>query len=91
MNILDSLQELPCHKPFIVIPVPPDDTSNLTKYLGKTYRQWKAGDTPVYLATVRENELQTRSGESDLIIEVGDDTTWEGYTNGVLDANGKYQ
>ncbi|XP_049429858.1 receptor-type tyrosine-protein phosphatase eta [Epinephelus fuscoguttatus] len=90
-SLLNNINGPVTHVGVLVTKNQPDDTSNLTKYLGKTYRQWKAGDTPVYLATVRENELQTRSGESDLIIEVGDDTTWEGYTNGVLDANGKYQ
>ncbi|KAL7403339.1 hypothetical protein ABVT39_027926 [Epinephelus coioides] len=90
-SLLNNISGPITHVGVLVTKKQPDATSNLTKYLGKTYRQWKAGDTPVYLATVRENELQTRSGESDLIIEVGDETRWEGYTNGVLDANGKYQ
>ncbi|XP_078024164.1 receptor-type tyrosine-protein phosphatase eta isoform X8 [Epinephelus lanceolatus] len=90
-SLLNNINGPVTHVGVLVTKKQPDDTSNLIKYLGKTYRQWKAGDTPVYLATVRENELQTRSGESNLIIEVGDETTWEGYTNGVLDANGKYR
>ncbi|XP_049928086.1 receptor-type tyrosine-protein phosphatase eta isoform X2 [Epinephelus moara] len=90
-SLLNNINGPVTHVGVLVTKKQPDDTSNLTKYLGKTYRQWKAGDTPVYLATVRENELQTRSGESNLIIEVGDESTWEDYTNGVLDANGKYQ
>ncbi|XP_042352632.1 receptor-type tyrosine-protein phosphatase eta isoform X3 [Plectropomus leopardus] len=82
----------------------PGDTSNLTKYLGKTYEQWKSGDTSVYLATVRKNSFpkksrrtvreiisQSRNGGSFLNIDIGDKTTWEGYTNGVLDANKDYR
>ncbi|XP_041794912.1 receptor-type tyrosine-protein phosphatase eta isoform X3 [Chelmon rostratus] len=69
----------------------PGDPSNWGDFLGKTYNQWKEGDTPVYLATVKENIFQSRSGESHLNIEVGDESEWEGYTNGALDHNGKYQ
>ncbi|XP_074490158.1 phosphatidylinositol phosphatase PTPRQ [Sebastes fasciatus] len=70
----------------------PSDTSNLTKYVGKTYDQWKAKETPVYLATVAKNTFSSkRSGESHLNIEVGNGSSWKGYTNGVLEANGKYQ
>lgn len=59
--------------------------------MGKTYNQWKAGETPVYLATVTETAFQSRSGENDLDIEIGDESKFEGYTNGALDATGKYQ
>ncbi|XP_039989379.1 receptor-type tyrosine-protein phosphatase eta isoform X2 [Xiphias gladius] len=69
----------------------PGDTSDLKTYLEKTYDQWRAKDTPVYMATVRETNLQSRSGENHLSIEVGNESKWEGYTNGALDANGKYQ
>ncbi|XP_070827425.1 receptor-type tyrosine-protein phosphatase eta-like [Chaetodon trifascialis] len=69
----------------------PGDTSDWGGFLGKTYDQWKEGDTPVYLATVAENNLESRSGESHLNIEVGDGSAWNGYTNGGLDSNGKYQ
>ncbi|XP_037623767.1 receptor-type tyrosine-protein phosphatase eta isoform X4 [Sebastes umbrosus] len=70
----------------------PSDTSNLAKYVGKTYDQWKAKETPVYLATVAKNTFSSkRSGESHLNIEVGNGSSWKGYTNGVLEANGKYQ
>ncbi|XP_070687308.1 receptor-type tyrosine-protein phosphatase eta-like [Pempheris klunzingeri] len=68
----------------------PGDTDNLTKYLGKTYEQWKASKTPVYLATVQESALQSR-GEHDLYIRVGDNSKWAGYTNGPLSANEKFQ
>ncbi|XP_056244330.1 tenascin-X isoform X4 [Seriola aureovittata] len=63
---------------------------DLKTYLGKTYDQWKAKDTPVYLATIRETSVQSRSGDNDLSIEVGDESKWNGYTNGPLDATGKY-
>lgn len=60
-------------------------------YLEKNYEQFKRRETTVYLATVkkRDNE-QSRSGESHLIIDVGDGSKWLGYENGALDAGGKY-
>ncbi|XP_063757417.1 receptor-type tyrosine-protein phosphatase eta isoform X5 [Eleginops maclovinus] len=61
------------------------------QFLGKTYKQWIKKDTAVYLATVTEKPFQTRSGQSHLTIAVGDETSWKGYTNGPLEANGKYQ
>ncbi|XP_034071781.1 receptor-type tyrosine-protein phosphatase eta isoform X8 [Gymnodraco acuticeps] len=67
------------------------DTANWTQYLGKTYSQWKTKHTSVYLATVTEIPFQKRSGESHFNIAVGDESHWKGYTNGALDANGKYQ
>lgn len=76
---------------FLVIPVLPGATSNLTEYLGKTYNQWRAKETAVYLATVEENIFQSRSAEDKLSIEIGDDSKWAGYSNGALDGNGKYQ
>ncbi|XP_068595959.1 receptor-type tyrosine-protein phosphatase beta [Brachionichthys hirsutus] len=69
----------------------PDETTNWKNYLGKTYDQWKAKETPVYLATVREIILQSRSAESQLSLAVGDESKWEGYTNGLLVTSGKYQ
>ncbi|XP_062245322.1 receptor-type tyrosine-protein phosphatase eta isoform X3 [Platichthys flesus] len=67
------------------------DTSNLNKYIGNTYDQWKKGETQIYLATVKETNPQSRSGENHLNIEVGDQTKWNGYTNGALEATGHYQ
>ncbi|KAI4825979.1 hypothetical protein KUCAC02_021638, partial [Chaenocephalus aceratus] len=67
------------------------DTANWTQYLGKTYSQWKTKHTSVYLATVTEIPFQKRSGESHFNMAVGDESHWKGYTNGALDANGKYQ
>nr|XP_046249269.1 receptor-type tyrosine-protein phosphatase beta-like isoform X6 [Scatophagus argus] len=68
----------------------PADISNWREYLGKNYEQWKAKKTPVYLATVRETISQSRSTENPLSIEIGNGVKWKGYTNGVLDASGKY-
>ncbi|XP_033997468.1 receptor-type tyrosine-protein phosphatase beta isoform X6 [Trematomus bernacchii] len=65
--------------------------TNWTWHLRNTYSQWKAKKTSVYLATVKEILFQTRSGESHFNIAVGDESDWKGYTNGALDANGKYQ
>ncbi|XP_071360006.1 receptor-type tyrosine-protein phosphatase beta isoform X5 [Trachinotus anak] len=65
-----------------------DDT--LKTYLEKTYDQWKEKDATAYLATVRQAIVKSRSGENNLIIEVGDGSTWKGYTNGPLDASAKY-
>ncbi|GLD60175.1 receptor-type tyrosine-protein phosphatase eta-like isoform X4 [Lates japonicus] len=69
----------------------PGNTFDLKKYLGKTYDEWKAKSTPVYLAIVKETILQSRSGEDGLRIVVGDESRCKGYTNGALDANGQYQ
>lgn len=65
--------------------------SNWRTYLGNTYDQWTAKDTPAYLATVTKNTFQSRSGESKLTIEVGDESKWKGYMNGILVTGGKYQ
>lgn len=59
--------------------------------MGNTYDQWKAKDTPVYLATATNSIFQSRSGESNLTLEVGDESKWKGYTNGILVTGGKYQ
>ncbi|XP_065812681.1 receptor-type tyrosine-protein phosphatase eta [Labrus bergylta] len=67
------------------------NTSHFRIYLEKTYTEWKAGHTQAYLATVKETNFQSRSGESQINIAVGDDTTWEGYTNSPLQANGNYK
>ncbi|XP_068458580.1 receptor-type tyrosine-protein phosphatase eta-like [Clinocottus analis] len=64
---------------------------NSMKYVGKTHKQWREKDTPVYMATVIENHFQSRSGAGHLNIEIGNESKWEGYTNGPLEANGKYQ
>ncbi|XP_028442176.1 receptor-type tyrosine-protein phosphatase eta [Perca flavescens] len=67
--------------------------SDLVKYVGATYDQWKAGKNLGYMATVsnQTQPIQTRSVGSYLIIEVGDGSTWNGYTNGALEATGRYQ
>nr|XP_019957680.1 PREDICTED: receptor-type tyrosine-protein phosphatase eta-like [Paralichthys olivaceus] len=80
------------HVGVLVTNNPPDNyTSHLKEYVGKTYDQWRDDKTPVYLATVRETKLQSRSAGNYLSITVGDETKWEGYSNGALDANGQYR
>ncbi|CAN9498789.1 unnamed protein product [Ophioblennius macclurei] len=65
------------------------DCSNCTDRVGKTYAEFKNGDTSVYLATV--TPLTSSRNAQELNIEVGDDSVWEGYRNGALDANTNYQ
>ncbi|XP_042268585.1 receptor-type tyrosine-protein phosphatase eta isoform X4 [Thunnus maccoyii] len=70
---------------------PDVNTSNLRAYLGKTYQQWSEKSTSVFLATVKDNDFLSRSGESYLIVEIGDESKWNSYTNGALKATEKYQ
>ncbi|XP_044212573.1 receptor-type tyrosine-protein phosphatase eta isoform X1 [Thunnus albacares] len=70
---------------------PDVNASNLRAYLGKTYQQWSEKSTSVFLATVKDNDFQSRSGESYLIVEIGDESKWNSYTNGALKATEKYQ
>nr|XP_020469476.1 receptor-type tyrosine-protein phosphatase eta [Monopterus albus] len=68
-----------------------DNTSDLKVYLGKTYKEWKAKATPVYLATVRNATNLKRSVNVYLSIDVGDESTLENYDNGALEATGRYR
>uniref|UniRef100_A0A3Q1AWF7 protein-tyrosine-phosphatase n=1 Tax=Amphiprion ocellaris TaxID=80972 RepID=A0A3Q1AWF7_AMPOC len=65
------------------------DNADLKEYLGKTYDEWKDEKTPVYLATAINNTARLQSNE-DLIV-IGDGSKWNGYRNGALNVNGKYQ
>ena len=67
------------------------DCSNCRKYLGKTYDDWKAKRTAVYLATVIEATSSRARSSQDLVVHVGNEATWKGYHNGPLDANRNYQ
>ncbi|XP_034542618.1 tenascin-X-like isoform X4 [Notolabrus celidotus] len=67
------------------------DTSSFRDYLGKTYDEWKEEKTPAYLATVKEVDSPSRSGDTYINIDVGDKSVWKGYSNGVLQANGNYK
>ncbi|XP_062276922.1 receptor-type tyrosine-protein phosphatase eta [Scomber scombrus] len=71
--------------------LPKTNSSDLTIYLGKTYKQWTEKSTLVYLATVKDNNIQSRSGGNDLSIEIGDEDQYGSYSNGILKATGKYQ
>ncbi|XP_024912020.1 receptor-type tyrosine-protein phosphatase eta isoform X1 [Cynoglossus semilaevis] len=79
------------HVGVLMIDKSPDYTSDLKKYLGQTYNQWRTGKTPVYLTTVIKINPQLRSDANYLSIVVGSGSTWEGYTNGALIANKEYQ
>ncbi|XP_061826005.1 receptor-type tyrosine-protein phosphatase eta-like isoform X1 [Nerophis lumbriciformis] len=67
------------------------DTSNMTQYLEKTYQQWEDKNTSTYLATVKERNVLSRSQETNVVVDIGDGSKWEGYTNGALHGNGRYQ
>lgn len=59
-------------------------------YLGNTYDDWKASQASAYLATVKSIS-GSRSGETNHTLQVGDESKWEGYTNGALTPCVKYQ
>uniref|UniRef100_A0AAY4C6M0 protein-tyrosine-phosphatase n=1 Tax=Denticeps clupeoides TaxID=299321 RepID=A0AAY4C6M0_9TELE len=65
--------------------------SNEAIYLNKTFSDWKAGATPMYLAMVTKSQLQTRSDVSVLEVLIGDNSQYEGYTNGPLMAKTSYR
>ncbi|KAM9753688.1 receptor-type tyrosine-protein phosphatase eta [Menidia menidia] len=64
--------------------------SDLTGYLGKTHQEWRKKSAKAYLATVIETTPQSRSSNDHLLIEIGTEKTWMGYTNGALDPSGSY-
>lgn len=66
------------------------NTSTWRPYLGKTYDEWKESRAPVYLAAVKSISI-SRSAGIHHTLEVGDESKWEGYTNGVLTPGQKYQ
>ncbi|XP_029379136.1 receptor-type tyrosine-protein phosphatase beta-like isoform X5 [Echeneis naucrates] len=68
---------------------PPGD--DLKTYLDQSYDDWKAGKTQAYLATIMEVDVPSRSTEDNLIMNVGNGSKWNGYTNGPLEAKGRYQ
>ncbi|XP_077424965.1 receptor-type tyrosine-protein phosphatase eta-like [Vanacampus margaritifer] len=61
------------------------------EYLGKTYQQWIDKQSPVYLATIKKRNAQSRSEENMLSVDIGDGSEWEGYTNGALHSNRRYR
>ncbi|XP_029908872.1 receptor-type tyrosine-protein phosphatase eta-like isoform X2 [Myripristis murdjan] len=64
---------------------------DLKQFLSKTYEDWSAKNSPAYLATLKENTLQSRSTDDYLTLTVGDASKWKGYTNGALKANELYR
>uniref|UniRef100_A0A673B464 protein-tyrosine-phosphatase n=1 Tax=Sphaeramia orbicularis TaxID=375764 RepID=A0A673B464_9TELE len=61
------------------------------EYLSSTYNDWKAKKTTAYLATIQDIKPQSRSTNNTLTIQIGDESTWEGYSNGPLEATGQYR
>ncbi|KAM6925928.1 receptor-type tyrosine-protein phosphatase eta-like [Lycodopsis pacificus] len=90
-SLLNSINGPITHIGVLVTNALPGNTSDFTKYVGKTYKQWQEKDTPVYMATVVKNSFYSRSGVNHQDIVIGDESKWKGYTNGALMANGKYQ
>ncbi|CAG5958272.1 unnamed protein product [Menidia menidia] len=77
------------HVGVLVASAVPGD-SDLTGYLGKTHQEWRKKSAKAYLATVIETTPQSRSSNDHLLIEIGTEKTWMGYTNGALDPSGSY-
>uniref|UniRef100_A0A8C7J8E2 protein-tyrosine-phosphatase n=1 Tax=Oncorhynchus kisutch TaxID=8019 RepID=A0A8C7J8E2_ONCKI len=69
------------------------DQSNSSQYLVKTYQDWEAGSTTAYLATVKDNTNNSRRRKraGNIDIDIGDKTSWKGYTNGQLKAKREYR
>lgn len=69
------------------------NNANLEQYLNKTYTDWRSESSKAYLATVTNYTQTSRSSSavSNLEIEVGTGSKWEGYTNDVLDPSGSYK
>ncbi|XP_029993262.1 receptor-type tyrosine-protein phosphatase beta isoform X5 [Sphaeramia orbicularis] len=65
--------------------------SSKNEYLSSTYNDWKAKKTTAYLATIQDIKPQSRSTNNTLTIQIGDESTWEGYSNGPLEATGQYR
>ncbi|MEQ2228056.1 hypothetical protein ILYODFUR_004786, partial [Ilyodon furcidens] len=66
-------------------------SSNLEKFLVKTYDDWKHKSAQVYLATVVSYITTSRSSTNSLEISVGTKSTWKVYRNDVLDPSGTYK
>uniref|UniRef100_A0A3Q2PB63 protein-tyrosine-phosphatase n=1 Tax=Fundulus heteroclitus TaxID=8078 RepID=A0A3Q2PB63_FUNHE len=65
--------------------------SNLEQYLLKTYDDWRLKSAQAYLATVENYTLNTRSNTDSIVLKVGSESKWKGYTNGLLDPSGTYK
>lgn len=68
----------------------PGNTSTWKASLGKTYDEWKKFQAPVYLAAVKSIST-SRSAGIHHTLQVGDESKWEGYTNGALIPGQTYQ
>ncbi|XP_036399313.1 receptor-type tyrosine-protein phosphatase eta [Megalops cyprinoides] len=68
----------------------PGEKKSLPQYLNKTYEDWQAGNTVVYLAVVRSAEVISRNAGNGPVVVIGDGTTWNAYNNGPLKTSGSY-
>ncbi|XP_077085178.1 receptor-type tyrosine-protein phosphatase eta isoform X2 [Siphateles boraxobius] len=64
------------------------NTKNLDQCLLNTYEDWKAKRCNTFLAVVKKT-TERRSGQDQTII-IGDETMWNSYKNGELNAKGSY-
>ncbi|KAF4110980.1 hypothetical protein G5714_008011 [Onychostoma macrolepis] len=66
------------------------DKKKLDQCLLNTYKDWKAKKCSTFLAVVRkQGQTGSRNAQTQTII-IGDETEWEGYQNGELNAKGTY-
>ncbi|XP_055078519.1 receptor-type tyrosine-protein phosphatase eta [Periophthalmus magnuspinnatus] len=64
----------------------------VVQYLASTYTEWEAGKTEAYLATVISVDTRAaRDTTNTLSINVGDESMWNGYSNGLLKPTRKYK
>ncbi|KAJ8249090.1 hypothetical protein GJAV_G00231070 [Gymnothorax javanicus] len=64
----------------------------LQKYLNRTYKDWKEDDSVPYLATARDTDAnQNRYDQSEIELDVGSGSKWNGYENGPLKAKATYR
>ncbi|KAL1271207.1 hypothetical protein QQF64_030223 [Cirrhinus molitorella] len=67
-----------------------DESNKYDKCLSKTYEDWKAKKCSTFLAVVRtQGQTGSRSAQTQTIT-IGDETVWERYKNGELNAKGIY-
>jgi len=74
----------------LVISFLPDE-SDSSNYLEKTYEEWKENSAKAYLATVINNNFQSRRSHEYLEINIANGSTWNDYTNGALNPSETYR
>ncbi|KAI1903976.1 hypothetical protein AGOR_G00000940 [Albula goreensis] len=63
----------------------------LKDYLNQTYENWKNNMSIPYLAFGQYSESPERNDHSEIHVDIGSGSTWEGYYNGPLKANTSYR